>query len=102
MFAVSLSTGPAVPKKGRSILRACLVGLFSVGLGLSTPAWSRERCLAFIETDRPGVDVSVPYGRVYRTVAKARQNALKRCARTNLAQEGWGELCEAWCVQARP
>jgi hypothetical protein len=31
-------------------------------------------------------------------VGKAQQKALKCCNWTNLAQEGWGRLCETWCI----
>jgi hypothetical protein len=56
-----------------------------------------EQCSAFIETARPGVDVTVPYGPVYQSLAKARQDAFSRCSLTNLAEEGWGP-CRTWCV----
>ena len=57
-----------------------------------------EQCSAFIETSRPGVDVTVPYGAVYRSLGQARKDALNRCTLTNLAEEGWGQLCQTWCV----
>jgi hypothetical protein len=57
-----------------------------------------EQCSAFIETVRPGVHVTVPLGAVYRSLGEARQDALNRCSLTNLAEEGWGQLCRAWCV----
>ena len=98
----------AVPRKPR----AWHFGLLLVGLVLSTQAWSLpkaelrqsnvaagDECLAFIESDRPGVSASVPYGSAYRSLATARQDALRRCRQTNSAQEGWGGLCDTWCVQ---
>jgi hypothetical protein len=91
--------------------RPWLFGLLSVGLVLSTQTWSLpsaeqrksnvaagDECAAFIESARPGASASVPYGRAYRTLTKARQDALRRCEQTNLAQEGWGSLCNTWCV----
>jgi hypothetical protein len=56
-----------------------------------------EQCSAFIETARPGVDVTVPDGAVYRSLAQARQDALNRCSLTNLAEAGWGP-CHTSCV----
>ena len=47
-----------------------------------------EQCSAFIETSRPGVDVTVPNGAVYRSLGEARKEALNRCSLTNLAEEG--------------
>jgi hypothetical protein len=91
---------------------AWLFGLLSVGLVMSTQAWSLpkaelrqsdiatgDECLAFIESARPGVSASVPYGAAYNSLAKARQDALARCRQTNLAQEGWGGLCDTWCAR---
>jgi NAD binding domain of 6-phosphogluconate dehydrogenase len=78
------------------------------GLSWATPNWGQtqrthstggEQCLAFIMTSRPGGDASVPYGGVFHTLNKARQDALNRCSLTNLAQEGWGP-CRTWCVKA--
>lgn len=57
-----------------------------------------EQCSAFIETSRPGVDVTVPDGAVYPSLGKARKDALNRCNLTNLAEEGWGSLCRTWCA----
>jgi hypothetical protein len=57
-----------------------------------------EQCSAFIETARPGVDATVPNGPVYRSLGEARKDALNRCSLTNLAEEGWGALCQTWCV----
>jgi hypothetical protein len=57
------------------------------------------QCLAFIMTSRPGGEANVPYGTVYRSLEKARQDALNRCSLTNLAEEGWGP-CRTWCVPA--
>lgn len=57
-----------------------------------------EQCSAFIETAHPGIDVTVPDGAVYRSLGEARNDALTRCSRTNLAEEGWGTLCQTWCV----
>ena len=59
-----------------------------------------EQCSAFIETDRPGVDVTVPYGAVHRSLAKARREAFDRCSLTEVAEEGWGQLCRTWCIPA--
>jgi hypothetical protein len=56
-----------------------------------------EQCSAFIETDRPGGDVTVPDGAVYHSLVQARRDALNRCSLTNLAEEGWGP-CHTWCV----
>jgi hypothetical protein len=56
-----------------------------------------EQCAAFIETARPGGDVTVPYGAVYRRPGEARKDALNRCSLTNLAEEGWGP-CQTWCI----
>jgi len=108
MTAAHVTLTSALPGKPR----AWLFGLLSVGLILSTQAWSLPRaelresdvaaggkCLAFIESDRPGVSASVPYGSAYRSLATARQDALRRCRQTNSAQEGWGGLCDTWCVQ---
>ena len=82
-----------------------------ISLSLSTPAESSaqveakkqgvaqgDECTAFIETSRPGGDANVPYGNVYRTLAKAREDALNRCSLTTLAQDGWGP-CKTWCVE---
>jgi hypothetical protein len=57
-----------------------------------------EQCSAFIETARPGVDVTVPEGAIYRGLEEARKDALNRCSLTNLAEEGWGALCRTSCV----
>jgi hypothetical protein len=57
-----------------------------------------EECTASIETSRPGGVASVPYGNVYRTLAKAREDALNRCSLTTLAQDGWGP-CRTSCVE---
>jgi hypothetical protein len=57
-----------------------------------------DECTAFIETGRPGGAAGVPYGNVYRTLAKARKDALNRCSLTTLAQDGWGP-CRTWCVK---
>src|SRR5271167_3388421 len=107
MIANRVALTSALPGKPR----AWHFGLLSVGLVLSTQAWSLpkgelrlsnvaagDECFAFIETARPGASASVPYGRAYRSLAKARQDARRRCAQTNLAQEGWGP-CNTWCVQ---
>ena len=59
-----------------------------------------EQCSAFIETGHPGVDVTAPYGAVYRSLGEARKDAIDRCSLTNLAEEGWGSLCRTWCVPA--
>jgi hypothetical protein len=56
-----------------------------------------EQCSAFIETDRPGGDVTVPDGAVYHSLGQARRDALDRCSLTNLAEEGWGP-CHTWCA----
>jgi hypothetical protein len=108
MITGHVALTPALPGKPRT----WRFGLLLVGLVLSTQAWSLpkaelrqsnvaagDECAAFIESARPGVSASVPYGRAYRSFAKARDNALSRCRRTNLAQEGWGSLCDTWCVQ---
>jgi hypothetical protein len=108
MIAGHVALTSALPGKPR----AWLFGLLSVGLVLSTQAWSLpkvelrqsnaaagDECAGFIESARPGVSATVPYGGAYRSVAQARQDALRRCAQTNLAQEGWGSLCNTWCVQ---
>jgi hypothetical protein len=81
-----------------------------IPLGLPTPAPSSARlqpkkpdashgdeCMAFILTSRPGGAAGVPYGNVYQTLAKAREDALNRCSLTTLAQDGWGP-CKTWCV----
>jgi hypothetical protein len=81
-----------------------------IPLGLPTPAPSSARlqakkpdvsrgdeCMAFMLTGRPGGATGVPYGNVYRTLAKAREDALNRCSLTTLAQDGWGP-CKTWCV----
>ena len=57
-----------------------------------------EQCSAFIDTSHPGVDVTVPYGAVHRSLANARNEAMDRCSLTNVAEEGWGQLCQTWCV----
>ena len=57
-----------------------------------------EQCSAFIQTSHPGVDATVPYGAVYGSLGEAREDALNRCSLTNVAQEGWGQLCQTWCV----
>ena len=57
-----------------------------------------EQCSAFIETSHPGVDATVPYGAVYASLQEARKDALNRCSLTNVAEEGWGQLCKTWCV----
>jgi hypothetical protein len=87
------------------------VTLSFAALSLSASASSREQfhtrqpgvpegrqCTAFIKTARPGGNVTVPYGYVYRTLAKARLDALNRCSRTTLAQDGWGP-CKTWCEE---
>jgi len=88
-----------------------LVAFPVIVLSLPMSAWSSGRfhpqqlgaaqgrlCTAFIETARPGGNITVPYGEVYRTLAQARRDALNRCNQTNLAQEGWGP-CKTWCEQ---
>ena len=82
-----------------------------IPLSFSTPAQSStqfeakkpgvaggEECTASIETSRPGGVASVPYGNVYRSLAKAREDALNRCSLTTLAQDGWGP-CRTSCVE---
>ena len=99
------------PKKGTRLHVALVLTLPLIASGLSTPAWCLEqfqapkpgvshgdKCTAFIETARPGGDVTVPYGDVYRTLAEARKDALNRCSSTTLAQDGWGP-CRTWCVE---
>jgi hypothetical protein len=56
-----------------------------------------DECMAFMLTGRPGGATGVPYGSVYRTLAKARADALNRCSLTTLGQDGWGP-CKTWCV----
>lgn len=98
-------------KKGTRLRIALFLALPFIPLGLSTPGWCLEQfqarepgvsrgeeCTAFIETARPGGDVTVPYGKVYRTLTKARKDARHRCRATTLAQEGWGP-CRTWCVE---
>jgi hypothetical protein len=88
-----------------------LIALPVIAVSLATSASSSGRfhvqqpgalqgrlCAAFIETARPGGNVTVPYGDVYRTLTAARRDALNRCGQTNLAQEGWGP-CRTWCEQ---
>lgn len=71
----------------------------SAQLQAKKPGVSRgDECTAFIETGRPGGAAGVPYGNFYRTLAKARQDALNRCSLTTLAQDGWGP-CKTWCVE---
>jgi hypothetical protein len=95
----------ARPRLGFSLALALIAS------GVSTPAWcvkqfqaqkpgvSRgDKCMAFIQTTRPGIDVSVPYGNVYPTLAEAREEAANRCSQTSLAQDGWGP-CKTWCVK---
>lgn len=97
--------------------RFCIAFFFTlpfIALGLSTPAWCSAqvyaqkpvvsdgvKCMAFIETSRPGGAVTVPYGNVHRSAAKARKDARNRCSLTTLAQDGWGP-CRTWCEEVNP
>lgn len=74
-----------------------VVGLCFAGSVAHAAVFKGEQCLAFIETTRPGVDVMVPYGAIYRSLREARKDALHRCSLTNLAEDGWGP-CRPWCV----
>jgi hypothetical protein len=39
-------------------------------------------------TGHPGINLTVPYGAVFRSLEEARKDALNRCSLTNLA---WGQ-----------
>ena len=81
------------PTLALAVAAACFAG------SLAHAAVSEgQQCSAHIQTARPGVDVTVPYGAVYRSLGQARKDALNRCSLTNVAQEGWGQLCQTWCV----
>jgi hypothetical protein len=55
--------------------------------------------MGFIMTGRPGGDAGVPYGAVYPTLEEAKQDAIDRCSKTNLAEEeGSAEVCKTWCI----
>ena len=56
-----------------------------------------EQCSAHI-MGHPGINTTVPNGAVFRSLGEAKKDALNRCSLTNLAEEGWGELCQTWCV----
>jgi hypothetical protein len=115
-LALSLSGDPscrdacakATPKRARQT-RTALFFCLASGLSLSTSAWCRtpdessstggDQCMGFIMTGRPGGDAGVPYGAVYPTLAEAKQDAINRCSRTNLAEEeGTAEVCKTWCI----
>ena len=73
--------------------------------GATTQASRSERsvavggyeCSAAIQTGRPGINVSVPGGTIFRSLASAREDALTRCYHTSLGEEGWAPLCKAFC-----
>jgi hypothetical protein len=64
---------------------------------------SRLRMDACITDRGRDVHYSAPpaqirYGRV-SDAAKARRDALNRFRRMDLAEEGWAQLCETWCIR---
>ena len=107
-LALSFMLAAPVPSIAKDVAPALTLPFMP--LNLPTPAQSSaqlqakkpgashgDECMAFIETSRPGGATGVPYGNVYRTLAKAREDALNRCSLTTLAQDGWGP-CRTWCV----
>ena len=104
MYSLMQNTRGAA-RQTRTAFFVCLAFL---GVSFSTSAWCQapgessstggDRCLAFIMTNQPGADASVPYGGVFPTLAEAQQDALNRCSQTNVAEEGWGQACRTWCV----
>ncbi|SRR5271165_1814227 len=79
-------------------LTLAVAGAYFASFVAHASVFEGEQCSAYIETARPGVDVTVPYGAVFRGLGEARKDALNRCSLTNLAEEGWGALCQSWCV----
>jgi hypothetical protein len=79
-------------------LTLAVAGACFAGSGDHASVFEGEQCSAHIMTAHPGINVTVPDGAVFRSLGEARNDALNRCSRTILAEEGWGSLCETWCV----
>ena len=79
-------------------LTLAVAGACFAGSVAHASVFEGEQCSAHIQTAHPGIDVTVPNGAVFRSLGEAKKDALNRCSLTNLAEEGWGELCQTWCV----